>query len=55
MSKAKLSAIFGVLVATASALISSGLLGGANSSTAQVILNAVVAFAATVGIRSARP
>lgn len=55
MSKAKVSAIFGVVVAAATAVISSGVLGGANSTTAQTILNAVIAFAATVGIRSARP
>ena len=54
MSKAQVSSIFGLIVAGVTVAINSGLFGH-QASTAQTVLNAVIAFAATVGIRSAKP
>ena len=55
MSKAQVSALSGVVVAVVSVLVSRGVVGGETADNVQTILNAAVAFAATVGIRSARP
>ena len=55
MSKAQVSALSGVVVAVVSILVSRGVLGGHTASDVQTVLAALVAFGATVGIRSARP
>ena len=54
MSKAQLSALSGVVVAVVSVLVSRGVLGGETASDVQSIVTALIAFGATVGIRSAR-
>lgn len=53
-NKARISAASGVVVALASALVSSGVLSNHTVSIWQPVLCAVLAFGATVGIRSAK-
>jgi len=55
MSKAQASALSGIVVAVISVLVSSGVITGHTATNAQTILTALIAFGATVGIRSARP
>jgi len=55
MTKAQASALSGVVVAVISVLVSQGVLGGDTATSVQTVMNALIAFAATVGIRSARP
>lgn len=55
MSKAQISALSGVVVAVVSVLVSRGVLGGETATDVQSIVTALIAFGATVGIRSARP
>ena len=55
MSKAQISALSGVVVAVVSVLVSRGVLGGESADQIQQVALALIAFAATVGIRSARP
>lgn len=55
MSKAQISALSGVVVAIVSVLVSRGVLGGETADNVQTVLTALIAFGATVGIRSARP
>lgn len=54
MSKASISALSGVVVSVLSVLVARGVLGGQTADDVQSIALAVIAFAATVGIRSAR-
>ena len=54
MSKATVSALSGVVVAALAALVSSGVLNDSTVATWQPVVVAVIAFAGTVGIRSAR-
>lgn len=53
-TKAKISAASGVVVALASALVSSGVLSNHTVAIWQPVVCALIAFAATVGIRSAK-
>ena len=55
MSKSQISALGGVAVAILTILVSRGILGGQTATEAQTVLTALIAFGATVGIRSARP
>lgn len=55
MSKQMQSALTGLVVAIFSALVTFGVLGGEAASTIQGVVVAAIAFAATVGIRSALP
>lgn len=55
MSQKTISAIQGVVVAVISALVTFGVLGGEEASAVQGVVVAGIAFAAAVGIRSARP
>ena len=55
MSKAQISALSGIVVAVVSVLVSRGVFGGETGDNVQQIATAIIAFAATVGIRSARP
>jgi asparagine N-glycosylation enzyme membrane subunit Stt3 len=55
MTKAQVSALSGVVVAVVSVLVSRGVLGGETADNVQTVLSALIAFGATVGIRSARP
>ncbi|MEI7931168.1 MAG: hypothetical protein WCH97_06590 [Actinomycetes bacterium] len=54
MSKATVSALSGVVVAVVTVLVSRGVFGGQTANDIQTILTALIAFSATVGIRSAR-
>ena len=54
MSKASISALSGVVVSVLSVLVARGVLGGQTADDVQSIALAVIAFGATVGIRSAR-
>lgn len=54
VSKAQQSALSGLVVAVVTVLVSRGVIGGSTASDVQSIALAVIAFAGTVGIRSAR-
>lgn len=54
-SKARISAASGVVVALLSALVASGVLSNDVVATWQPVVVALLAFGATVGIRSAKP
>jgi len=55
MNKAQSSALSGVVIAVITVLVSQGILGGETATNIQTIATALIAFGATVGIRSARP
>ena len=55
MNKAQASALGGVVVAVLSVAVTQGWLGGDSATQIQSVVTAVLAFGATVGIRSARP
>lgn len=55
MTKAQISALSGVVVAILSVLVSRGVFGGETANDIQSVVTALIAFGATVGIRSARP
>lgn len=54
MSKAQASALSGLAVSIVTVLVSRGIIGGSTASDIQSIVLAAIAFAGTVGIRSAR-
>lgn len=54
MSKETKSALQGLVVAVCTALVAFGVVGGDKASAAQGVALAGIAFAAAVGIRSAR-
>lgn len=54
MNKQAQSAAAGLVVAVLSVLVARGVIGGETASQVQTIALAVIAFGATVGIRSAR-
>lgn len=55
MSKAQVSALSGLVVSVVTVLVSRGVITGETASDLQTVVLAAIAFAATVGIRSARP
>jgi len=55
LTKAKVSAVYGVVIAILYTLINSNILGDGNTTTAQKILGLLVVFGSSVGIRSALP
>ena len=55
LTKARLSAINGVVMAVLAALVSFGVVGGNKANAVQGIIVSVIAFAAAVGVRSALP
>ena len=54
MTKAQTSALLGLVMASASALVASGVFTDTQVSTWQPVLTAVITFVSTVAIRSAK-